>query len=323
MKHAEYSYYPGLDNPHALIVESTQYSAHTDGLGNVIALTDTFKNVQRTYGYGPWGPLTGGTDYGNSAGKDRARFKGALWLGPEAEVYYMRARWSEPKTGRFLREDPIGWGGGINLYAYTAADPINGRDPLGLDDDEDDDDPCPEGFELVAVTEINYGDGTGVILHRCVNGAGEVVVVSVHVVAPITVTGYQYRDAWQRAGDFAAGFGDMLSLSLTRLGREYGGHAYAPGVGAVDFGCQYCVDYGSVAYKAGQLATLPIAAADFVTEVAYALRGTALFTRGTGLLNSNRYLTLGWGWNQNRQMEVMRLAIGNRRAPIHGHLDLW
>jgi RHS repeat-associated protein len=319
-KQAEYSYYPGLDNPHALIVGATQYFAHTDGLGNVIALTDTFKNVQRTYAYGPWGALTGGTDYAGFAGKERARFKGALWLGPEVEVYYMRARWYEPKTGRFLSEDPIGLKGGINPYTFAAGDPVNGSDPLGLDDEED---PCPEGFELVAVTEIDYGDGTGVILHRCVNAAGEVRVVSVHVVAPITVTGYQYRDVLQRAGDFAAGFGDMLSLSLTRLGREYQGYAFAPGVGVVDLGCQYCVDYSSTAYAAGQLATLPLAAADFATGAVYALRGTALFTRGTGLLNSNRYLRLGWGWNQNRQIEVMRLAIGNRRAPIHGHLDLW
>jgi len=131
-KQAEYSYYPGLDNPHALIVGSTQYFAHTDGLGNVIALTDTFKNVQRTYDYGSWGALSGGIDFGNFASKDRARFKGALWLGPEAEVYYMRARWYEPKTGRFLSEDPIGLAAGINLYSYAGVDPINARDPLGL-----------------------------------------------------------------------------------------------------------------------------------------------------------------------------------------------
>jgi RHS repeat-associated protein len=131
-KQAEYSYYPGLDNPHALIVGSTQYFAHTDGLGSVIALTDTFENVQRTYDYGAWGGLTGGVDVAAFAGKDRARFKGALWLGPEVEVYYMRARWYESKTGRFLSEDPIGLAGGLNPYVYAGDDPINGSDPLGL-----------------------------------------------------------------------------------------------------------------------------------------------------------------------------------------------
>ena len=98
----------------------------------MIALTDTAKVLQRTYGFSPWGTLNGGTDVAGFARKDRARFKGALWLGPEAELYYMRNRWYEPKTGRFLSEDPIGLEGGINLYAYVGGDPINGRDPLGL-----------------------------------------------------------------------------------------------------------------------------------------------------------------------------------------------
>jgi len=39
-KVAEYSYYPGLDHPHAVIVGTTAYFAHVDGRGNVIALTD-------------------------------------------------------------------------------------------------------------------------------------------------------------------------------------------------------------------------------------------------------------------------------------------
>ena len=37
-KVAEYSYYPGLDNPHAMIVGTTAYFAHRDAVGNVIAL---------------------------------------------------------------------------------------------------------------------------------------------------------------------------------------------------------------------------------------------------------------------------------------------
>jgi RHS repeat-associated protein len=162
-KEAEYSYYPGLDNPHALIVGATQYFAHTDGLGNVIALTDTFKNVQRTYAYGPWGVLTGGTDYASFAGKDRARFKGALWLGPEAEVYYMRARWYEPKTGRFLSEDPIGLKGGIDQSVFAHDDPVNGRDPSGLDGP----DPCPRGYEYT-VTTVTHDDGTETTIEECV-----------------------------------------------------------------------------------------------------------------------------------------------------------
>ncbi|HXC61533.1 MAG TPA: RHS repeat-associated core domain-containing protein [Nitrospiria bacterium] len=49
------------------------------------------------------------------------------------ESYY-RARYYDPNSGRFLKEDPIGFqGGGANFYAYTANSPLNFRDPSGLD----------------------------------------------------------------------------------------------------------------------------------------------------------------------------------------------
>jgi RHS repeat-associated protein len=132
VKRAEYSYYPGFDRLHALIIGSTLYYAHADAIGNVIALTDVSQNVKRSYAFDMWGTLVNGTDYLPFNAYDRARWKGALLLIPELNLYYMRSRWYEGGTGRFLSEDPLGIAGGMNPYAYAGNDPVNHGDPTGL-----------------------------------------------------------------------------------------------------------------------------------------------------------------------------------------------
>ncbi|HVI72041.1 MAG TPA: RHS repeat-associated core domain-containing protein, partial [Pyrinomonadaceae bacterium] len=142
-----------LDEPHAVITGTTPYFAHRDGLGNVIALTDSATpSVLRSYDYDAWGGLVWGDDFKPFANADRARFKGALWLGPEVDVYYMRARWYEPKAGRFLSEDPLGLEGGINPYVFAGDDPVNNADPTGRDYVTNSG-YCPPGYELRKVEE--------------------------------------------------------------------------------------------------------------------------------------------------------------------------
>jgi len=41
-------------------------------------------------------------------------------------------RFYDPAQGRFLTRDPLGYEGGINLYGYTANNPVNESDPSGL-----------------------------------------------------------------------------------------------------------------------------------------------------------------------------------------------
>jgi len=45
---------------------------------------------------------------------------------------YRRNRYYDPKSGRFTQEDPIGLGGGLNLYGFGGGDPVNLSDPFGL-----------------------------------------------------------------------------------------------------------------------------------------------------------------------------------------------
>jgi RHS repeat-associated protein len=47
-------------------------------------------------------------------------------------LMYRRNRYYDPGTGQFTQSDPIGLAGGNNLYGFVAGDPVNFRDPFGL-----------------------------------------------------------------------------------------------------------------------------------------------------------------------------------------------
>jgi RHS repeat-associated protein len=51
---------------------------------------------------------------------------------PDSGLMLLGARYYDPSSGRFISRDPIGYEGGLNLYAYCENDPVNGIDPDGL-----------------------------------------------------------------------------------------------------------------------------------------------------------------------------------------------
>jgi len=78
------------------------------------------------YAYSPYGETTAlGADEGNPI-QYTARENDGTGL------YYYRARYYDPVLKRFVSEDPIGLAGGVNMYAYVHAQPVNNTDPLGL-----------------------------------------------------------------------------------------------------------------------------------------------------------------------------------------------
>ena len=76
-------------------------------------------------------PTTGGS----SNHRDPIGFGGqwGYYTDYESGLLLLTHRYYDPATGRFVNRDPIGYDGGINLYTFAGGNPINGRDPLGLD----------------------------------------------------------------------------------------------------------------------------------------------------------------------------------------------
>lgn len=95
--------------------------------------------------------------------------EGALWLGPETDIYYMRNRWYEPKTGRFVSEDPIGLEGGINPFVFGRNDPIDTRDPTGLSEECWTVSGIADDVDVVAPDGRHLGRGPG---RYCITSGG-------------------------------------------------------------------------------------------------------------------------------------------------------
>jgi RHS repeat-associated protein len=97
---------------------------HADERGSVIAVSNASGTVTNINAYDEYGiPAT--------ANLGRFGYTGQTWLS-EIGMNYYKARMYSPTLGRFMQTDPIGYGDGVNWYAYVGSDPVNGRDVKGL-----------------------------------------------------------------------------------------------------------------------------------------------------------------------------------------------
>ena len=84
------------------------------------------------------GAVTSQTAYDSFGNRSNTTFPNRYqFTGREFDTFtglqFSRARWYDPKIGRFISEDPIGFGGGdTNLYAYVRNRSLATRDPSGL-----------------------------------------------------------------------------------------------------------------------------------------------------------------------------------------------
>lgn len=106
---------------------------HVSRLKNVMALTDPSGSPTAKYAYRPYGGTARETVPAGGADANILTFAGGLGVQDEGGgLFYMKNRFYDAGAGRFLQRDPLGFEGGINLYAYAKANPANHVDPDGL-----------------------------------------------------------------------------------------------------------------------------------------------------------------------------------------------
>jgi RHS repeat-associated protein len=125
-----YTHGPGIDEPLArrdATTNTVTYHA-ADGLGSITDTTNSSGQVSLAHRYDSYGNVLAGGGTGGYA------FTGREWA-PEAGLLYLRARYYDPMTGRFVSEDPSDQESSYddpNPYTYVENNPINWVDLLGL-----------------------------------------------------------------------------------------------------------------------------------------------------------------------------------------------
>ena len=107
---------------------------HYDRRGSTVAITDLTGAITDTFCYGPYGEIS------NHTGDTTTPF---LYNGRDGVMtdsnglYYMRARYYNPETKRFINQDvllgSIDQGQSLNRFAYVNGSPVSAIDPLGQD----------------------------------------------------------------------------------------------------------------------------------------------------------------------------------------------
>ncbi|MCL5772782.1 MAG: RHS repeat-associated core domain-containing protein, partial [Firmicutes bacterium] len=101
-----------------------------DGQGSIMGVTDDAGTITDQYQYEAWGnPVNLPNPPPNQT------YNPYHYTGQQSDsstgLYYLRNRYYDAQAGRFITEDPIGFEGGTNFYAYCRNNPANFADPSG------------------------------------------------------------------------------------------------------------------------------------------------------------------------------------------------
>jgi RHS repeat-associated protein len=140
-------------------------------LGSTTLLLSSAGAVLDTFAYDSFGQIS--TKTGTAA--DQILF-GGEFLDPESGLYYLQARYYDPKTGVFVSIDPAVALSGA-AYSFASDDPVNLVDPTGLD--------WWNPFSWSGSTWRDIGIGAGLVLGTISIATGVGAVVGVPLLADI------------------------------------------------------------------------------------------------------------------------------------------
>ena len=202
------TYVYGLD-----LISSTKGTTQTyflnDGLGSTANLTSSTGSTSVTYTYDAFGAIKSQT--GSSTN---------FWLftgeqrDSDTSLYFLRARYYDPATGRFLAQDPLRGSamhpGTQNRYAYVGNNPVNFVDPTGL--------------AQIGIDGGGGKEGRSMTLRYDLNSSGK------HCIGTIELSTSVQGQAYGAAGEIGVGAGvdDELDVGILGYGGAGGGPAFPP-----------------------------------------------------------------------------------------------
>jgi RHS repeat-associated protein len=144
---------------------SEQFYYLYNGHGDVVQIMNEQGQIQNSYTYDEWGNMVNKTE----SIPNEFTYAGEIF-DEETGLYYLRARYYNPSVGRFISEDsyegqvvdPLS----LNLYTYTANNPLMYTDPTGH---------CFRGECKWAFDKLqSWGDAVGEIFTKGGEGAIEI-----------------------------------------------------------------------------------------------------------------------------------------------------
>ncbi len=126
---AQTFYVYGVGLLYEAATNGTTRTYHYDYLGSTVAITDDSGQVTDRAEFDPYGTPTHRAGVTDTPFLFNGRY--GVMTDPNG-LLHMRARYYSPYLCRFVSEDPVGFAGSMNFYAYADGNPVSLLDPFGL-----------------------------------------------------------------------------------------------------------------------------------------------------------------------------------------------